>query len=507
MTTNVPALATPGRRARQCPRQPRQHPAGGDWPAAANRSCKQARRSRAPSCGACQTQRSVSLRRPSLLPLLQRAVRQSTRSQPIAEAYRGRANSFGALRLAFALAVVLSHTAALGFGRPLMQRLDLGALAVAGFFTISGFLIVRSARRSSIPRFLWHRALRIWPGLWVCLLFTGLVVAPLLYLERHGTLDGLWRSEGGVVDYLRQNWWGGLRQFGIADLLQGDTPYWRWQGGNTINGSLWTLAYEIYCYLLVAVLAALTILRRQLRWLPLLAVIAVSGVVCWNYFQQDTPGGQGIWTAGAVGPLPLLGALQQTYLLWYGFMFLLGGVAELYGDRLPINDLLGVLALVVVGWLAVSGRFVGPGTFAVGGNFFGPALLAYAYVVLWLAVRLPKALHRVGSRNDYSYGVYIYSFVVQQVMAKAGVQAIGVVGFFLASALLSFGLAMLSWHLVEKPALRLKNWTPVSLRGRPDDPTPSRGGRPAEDEAPVALSGRVRAPDVGSDPGAAPAAG
>ena len=66
-------------------------------------------------------------------PLLKAAVRRALVSQPLASAYHGRANGFGALRLVFALAVVLSHTAALGFGRPLLHRVDLGALAVAGF--------------------------------------------------------------------------------------------------------------------------------------------------------------------------------------------------------------------------------------------------------------------------------------------------------------------------------------------------------------------------------------
>ncbi|MEU7651651.1 acyltransferase [Micromonospora taraxaci] len=391
-------------------------------------------------------------------------MRRSTVSRPFAEVYDRRANSFGALRLAFALAVVLSHSAALGFGRPLMPRVDLGAVAVAGFFTISGFLIVRSARRSSVPRFLWHRALRIWPGLWVCLLFTAVVVAPVLFLERHGTVAGLWRSPNGAFDYLRQNWWGGLRQFGIADLLQGDTPYWRWQGGNTLNGSLWTLAYEIFCYLLVAVLSVFTILRRQLRWIPLLALLAMFGALCWNQFRHGNAE-QGIWLTGEIGPLPMLGTLRKDSLLWYGFMFLAGGTAELYSDRLLINDLFGVLAVLVSAWLAAHG------------SFFGPALLAYAYVTLWLAVRLPKALHRVGNNNDYSYGLYIYSFVVQQVMAKTGVQALGLVGFFVASTLVSVGLAMLSWHLVEQPALRLKDWAPRLLREQSDEMTTPKGGR------------------------------
>ncbi|MFG1895544.1 acyltransferase family protein [Micromonospora zamorensis] len=390
-----------------------------------------------------------------MLFLLQRAARRSTAFVPLNQAYIGRANSFGFLRLGFAFAVVLSHAAVLGFGRPITQRVDISGLAVAGFFGVSGFLITRSARRISLPRFFWHRALRIWPGLWVCLLFIGFVVAPVLYLERHGTLDGLWRGPDGVIGYLRSNWWGGMRQENIADLFQGDTPFWRWTGGHPINGSLWTLAYEITCYLFVAIAAALTLLRRQVRVVPLLIMVAVFGVLCWNYYQQVT-GGEGILVNGSIGPAPLLGWFSTSYFLWYAFMFLAGGVAELYADRLPINDLLGVLALAVVGW------------FAVDGAFFGPGLLAYAYVILWLAVRLPKALHRVGQANDYSYGVYIYSFTVQQVMAKAGVQAIGLVGFFLASALATTGLALLSWHLVEKPALRLKNWEPRVPGRRPD---------------------------------------
>lgn len=87
-------------------------------------------------------------------------------------------------------------------------------------------------------------------------------------------------------------------------------------------------------------------------------------------------------------------------------------------------------------------------------------------------------LHRVGAANDHSYGVYIYSFVVQQVMAKAGVQALGLVGFFVASTLVSAGLAMVSWHLVERPALRLKNWTPRRPR-EPSDETTTGGRAPA----------------------------
>ncbi|GIG72998.1 O-antigen acetylase [Planosporangium flavigriseum] len=383
--------------------------------------------------------------------------RRALNTVPLAKAYTGRANSFGFLRLCFAFAVVLAHAAVLGFTQPLTNRFDVPGLAVAGFFGISGFLITRSARRSTLPRYLWHRALRILPGLWGCLLVTGLVLAPSLWYLKHHTLDGLWRSNGGVVDYLRNNWWGGMRQGGILDLLL-DTPYGQFTHVALVNGSLWTLSYEIACYLIVAALAALMVLHRA-RLLVLLSGVLVFGVLVWNHFEQLRFGHAPLWTEGLFGPFPLLGSFAKAWFLWYGFMFLMGAAAELYSDRLPINDLLGVASLAVLAG------------FVVNGGLFGPGLLFYEYTILWLAVRLPRALHRVGRTNDYSYGVYIYAFPVQQTMAKFGVTVLGLWGFFAVTAAAAFACAYASWHLVEKPALRWRNWTPRSLR----EPEPGRG--------------------------------
>jgi peptidoglycan/LPS O-acetylase OafA/YrhL len=376
-----------------------------------------------------------------------RAGRSAIATVPLGKAYAGRANSFGFLRLCFALGVVFAHAAILGSGHPLATAVDIPALCVAGFFGISGFLITRSARRSSLPRYLWHRALRILPGLWGCLLFTGLVVAPWLWYLKHHTLRGLLRANGGVVDYLQANWWGGLRQFGIMDVLA-DTPFGRMgHGASVMNGALWTLSYEITCYLAVAVLAVLMILRKA-RLLILLSGVFVFGVLVWNQYQQVRFGHPPVWTDGTLGPVPLFGMFLKNWLLWYGFMFLMGAIADLYSDRLPINDVLGVASLAVVAWFVLTT------------GLFGPALLAYTYAILWLAVRLPRVLHWVGQTNDYSYGLYIYSFLVQQVMAKFGLQFLGFWGFFAATAAGSFACAFASWHLVEKRALRWKDWTP-----------------------------------------------
>ena len=368
-------------------------------------------------------------------------------SLPLSAAYTGKANSFGFLRLVFAYAVVVAHTAVIGFAHPLDDRIDVPGLGVAGFFGISGFLITRSARRNSLPRYLWHRALRIWPGLWACLLFTVLVLVPLVWYATTGSAHGIWRGPGGSVSYLQQNWWGGHRQAAIGTVFR-DTPYGRLAHRSVVNGSLWTLAYEIFCYVLVATAAVVGILRRA-RWLALLATVATFGVLTFNQFEALRQGAETLWTSGSFGPLPGLGSLITVWFLRYGFMFLAGATAELYSDRLPMHDGLGVLAVAVVVWCVLQGQL------------FGPGLLAYEYAILWLAIRLPRDLHRVGQRNDYSYGVYIYTFPAQQALAAAGLPRYGFAAYLAASALTGFGLAWLSWHTVEKQALRLKDWSPT----------------------------------------------
>ncbi len=83
------------------------------------------------------------------------------------------------------------------------------------------------------------------------------------------------------------------------------------------------------------------------------------------------------------------------------------------------------------------------------------APLPLAYLLLWLGGVLPT---RVGAKNDISYGVYIYAFPVQQLLALAGVQRFGVIPMMVASTICTIPLAWSSWVLVERPAMRLKGW-------------------------------------------------
>lgn len=358
-------------------------------------------------------------------------------------AYSGRDNAFNFLRLVFALMVLVGHSDVLGFGRPgnpLRLPVDLGGLAVVGFFALSGFLITRSGRRTGFVRYWWHRLLRIFPALWVCLLLTAFVIGPSLWVYRHGTLGGYRSALPGPLSYLRHNFYADLRQNSIGDVLVG-------RYSPSLNGSVWTLKYELACYALVSALALLAVLRRAR---PLVAVPALLGVAAIGYdFLHDPVG---------VGPLirlesrftvPLAGVFMTFQVVVLTTAFLLGACAELFRDRLPLNDVLGALSLLVVAAALYYGL-----------PLLGPALPAYVYLLLWLGVRLPSALRRVGRHHDYSYGVYIYAFLVQQTLGVFGLTRYGEWAYLATCMALTLALAAASWHLVERPALRLKTWTP-----------------------------------------------
>ncbi len=374
----------------------------------------------------------------------------------VGELFSGRNNGIGLIRLCLALAVVVSHSRPLGFGQADVgeyftgRQTNLGTMAVYGFFVLSGMLITRSARRTGILRYAWHRALRILPGLWVCLLFSALVVAPLVTLHEHGSLAGFWTdpwSSGGPLAYLRANWWTGVRQWGIHDLFGPTTPWGRKAGGASVfDGALWSLAYEMLCYVGVGLLAVTGVITRSRRFVLLLTV--ASYALIWHYYLRQS-GWSGPLSGTGVGfDLPLLGGVSGDFLLLLGFLFLCGATLDLYREYIPVNDALGVAALLA---LAISLRF---------GGFFVVGMPAYAYLLVWIGIRAPRQVHWVGRRNDYSYGLYIYGFLGQQVLASIGANRWGFVPFVGISIVAAAGAAFVSWHVVEHNALRLKEWTP-----------------------------------------------
>lgn len=108
---------------------------------------------------------------------------------------------------------------------------------------------------------------------------------------------------------------------------------------------------------------------------------------------------------GAAGIHPYF---ADPYRLKLGLVFLIGATFAAYSRNIVFNDLLAALSIITVG---VTLRYGG-------WNIFGyPALV---YGILWLAARLPKEIQWIGAKNDYSYGMYVYGFLVQMCTASLG---------------------------------------------------------------------------------------
>lgn len=379
----------------------------------------------------------------------------------LSEGLAGHRNSLGVIRLVLASAVIFSHAFPTGgWGEDPLLHLSrgqdtIGGIAVAGFFAVSGYLIAKSGASADIVQFLWRRALRIFPAFWTVLIVGALVVGPIAWVLAGNTLRSY--VGGQPITYVLLNADLIMRQYGISDIFAQTTPYGRSLGGQSVfNGSLWTLVYEWSCYLLIAILLVTGALRRA-KWV----VPALAGVF---YL---------LLVVHTLSPLTV-----QTYLPYFAdrfkitltLVFLIGSTLAMYSRRIPLND-----------WIGAACGVVMVVTLFTGGWFF-LGYPAYAYFVLWLAARLPKRVQWIGAKNDYSYGMYVYGFLVQQFTAFLGWHLLGYWAWVALTIVVTAGCAWLSWHLVEKRAMALKDRGPgrgiafLSPRTRPvpsnvDSPT------------------------------------
>ncbi len=398
----------------------------------------------------------------------------TARWRTIGDGFSGRHNSLNFIRLVLALLVVYDHAYGLGgFGSLwTLNGNSIGTLAVYGFFGISGFLIVGSATRNGAWRYLWQRFLRIFPGFWVCLILTALVFGVLNVLTDplpHCGLSCYFTASNGPLSYLYRNWL--LPNSFLVQYKVSGTPY-HVPYSAAWNGSTWTLFFEFLCYLLLVGLAAAGFLRHRL-----VTLVGVASLVAATFFITLSH------------PLnrPFNGFHEELILNIVRFttIFLVGSVLYLYRDKVPDSGWLALATSV----LFVAGLFLPNGgphnardpMYA----FTDSSLLAplIAYPMLWLGIHLP--FQRVGARNDYSYGTYIYGYPVSQLLVLWGAQHFGF-PFYLTSVVAVTGLlAAGSWWLVEKRALSLKR---LEWAGLPDvvrhplrrRPLPAMGDPPVE---------------------------
>jgi peptidoglycan/LPS O-acetylase OafA/YrhL len=335
-------------------------------------------------------------------------------------------NNFGLLRLAFALLVIVSHSFELVTGdrsrEPLTMlfgTLSFGELAVDGFFIVSGYLITQSFERSSsTTSYLWKRVLRIYPGFLVAYCLSVLVVAPL----GGGDISILAGTDGlKTIRYALK-----LNSPPFALGAFSGSPY------PVLNGSMWTIAYEFRCYLLVIPLGLLGLLRPRRALVTLPAVIVFLGILQ----TMELPG-------RLTG---LIGTSVDTF--HFTSVFIAGMFFSIFQKYIPMRNVLAAAAFVLFVILLFNHVTAHA---AVG--IFG------SYLIFWFAF-LPNtpSLARINNSIDLSYGIYLYAWPVQKLLIwfVAGISPWLVM---FATVSISSILALISWTFVEKPALSLKDKT------------------------------------------------
>jgi peptidoglycan/LPS O-acetylase OafA/YrhL len=332
--------------------------------------------------------------------------------------------------------VVYTHAFYLGgFGQEWLLTwsrgtITAGHIAVQCFFALSGWLVATSwCRQPVLGRFLWHRFLRIAPAMWLCLAVTAFVFTPLLWLTTPDTWTPFFQLKPSAWGYVWHNLVLPRSQIAVGPFPAGGA----WNGD--WNGSLWTLFYEGACYLMVAGLGLAGLLVRWRR----LGTALIATLLVFHIVVASLP----------TGTLPALSLrLYDTPGKLLTLHFVAGAVGAMWEKEIPPvmrAPWFGGIALVI---LALCWRFPLHA-------WLSPFLLTPAVLALSQSSLCPDFEKRIG--GDYSYGLYLYAYPAQQILASYHVQHLGFTVYLAGSLLLGLACAIASWHLIEKPALALKS--------------------------------------------------
>lgn len=341
---------------------------------------------------------------------------------------RGIGKGFDTLRVVLAFAVIAWHCVPLTQGNgdaakasgawPLIYSI------VPMFFALSGFLITGSALRLKLGKFAASRILRIVPALAVDTIFTVIVIGPIL---TSASMEEYF-SDKITYSYL-------LNIIGeIHNELPGlflNNPY-----ASIVNGSLWTIPPELGCYLIIAILILFGWVKDWRLVLGVLVSAFLAIVLLRGPFSGfDAPGINFVRSNPGAKLIP---------------MFLSGAILYLLRYKIPYS--LGIFTISVIAVL-ITGIFDSTRWWESMGYVI-PTSILYTYIVVFIGMTsLPKI--PLFSKGDYSYGVYLYGFPIQQAIVQlTDVRDPGIL--FLITVVPVTLLAMFSWHLVEKPALKLR---------------------------------------------------
>jgi peptidoglycan/LPS O-acetylase OafA/YrhL len=324
-------------------------------------------------------------------------------------------NNFDIIRFLAASSVVLSHSFQLPTGKveddPLWglshQTSTIGSMAVWVFFIISGYLITSSAERSRPFGYFMARVLRIFPALILVSFVSSFILGPLITND-----PGYWTHLQTYKYFL-----GNASLIQIQYTLPGVFTQNAFR--DIVNGALWTLKIEFYCYVIFGLLIFVFFSTRKyiISWFFVFLYVGYFFVQNKNFPEN----------------------LQANFDLFR--YFAAGAVFYLWREHIPLKSVLSLLALgmLILGVFTGFTRLIFP--------------IAGTYLVLYLA--LGDRYANFATWGDFSYGIYLWGFPIQQLIVMQLPNSSWFVNFLLALPLATL-LAFISWHVIEKQALSLK---------------------------------------------------
>jgi peptidoglycan/LPS O-acetylase OafA/YrhL len=338
---------------------------------------------------------------------------------------QGRDNNFNLIRIFAALAVLASHCYPLsGIGKPEplvnLLGISIAHIAVDIFFITSGFLVTSSLlNRQNIIVFFWARFLRIYPALLIMLSITVFVLGPFFtsfslssYLQNRGTYTYFAYCSSLI--------------YGVAFELPGVFSTNPFHG--SVNGSLWTMPFEVRMYGLLAIAWIIFNINRKYKVRFLKVSICTYVILSATYIITNH----------------LYGSYEESKFVRLSFMFFTGSIFYLLKEYIHLS--FSFFMIIITSLLVAT---YDKDIFYIG------YCLSIAYILFFIAYIPSGHIRKYNLLGDYSYGIYIYAFPVQQSTAAL---IPGVSPFFMAliATPITILFSVLSWHIIEKRALGLK---------------------------------------------------
>jgi peptidoglycan/LPS O-acetylase OafA/YrhL len=347
---------------------------------------------------------------------------------------KGIGPGFDFLRIALAMSVLFAHSFLIAEGEKFQYSTPPLALMHASiipmFFTLSGFLITGSALRLRLKDFILNRSMRIVPALAMDIFFAAIVIGPIfttLSLREYFSSYEFLSYFANIV---------GLIHYVLPGVFE-NNPF-----PNTVNGSLWTVPFEIGCYALMA-LIILTHLMKRPRILLCAALVFAALVFISLSYEWVPFGGEGRIFTATNHFIKSDGRALYVY-------FLAGILLYLFRNKIPFHPAIFGAAILLF-FLAAFDVFAALPQMPV--KLLLIPIVAYATVYVGLSPipRIP-----IYDRGDYSYGIYLYGYPFQQALVTLFPGLVSPWLHFGISVVVVTGVAMLSWHFIEKPTLGLR---------------------------------------------------